>query len=613
MKKSFGLFFFALIPVSICFCVSFSSSASSPQTETDPPLKISLTYPREGAKIPAVKNSFVFGAVSPPTATVSVNGSTVSVYKTGSYLAMIPFSPGEFNIRVQAQMNHQTAETIRTVFVSSPAMPLPSEPLAIFTESVQPTTNITMTAPDILTLHFKGSPNCQAEYRFRNFKNREGQNEWRTMTEKTSPVAGIYEAEFPLASNDRAEQAQVEYRLTHSSGKSVRAVSSGRIKVMDKNNFTVKEINGEEATFRTGTAIGSDQMAYDLFLPKGTKLRATGQIGNEVRLKFSDFVSGWTDEKNLKSLPKGTFLPRVVLDNIKTQNKERSTLLNFELNERVPYRATVSSDLKLFTLTIFYAISNLDRFSYDAQNKQKWINQIRWFQTSEETVEIQCQLEEKIWGYDLHYDGNKLVCEIFFSPQEAHRSKKKKSPLTGLAVAVDPGHSLETGDGTVSPQGVKEGEINFRIAACLKEKLEKAGAKVFMTRTQNETLPLQERRKRAWQSKADLFVSVHTNAVADGSNPFERRGFSVFYFQPQSFELARLVHEAYKKMVKIPDDGFYYGNLAVCRMTQMPAILTESAYLILPEEEELLLSREFQCLCSDAIVEGIVQFVRSYE
>lgn len=140
--------FLLLIPFALNPCSLFSDLSqpdpSTQQSSTEKPLKLLLAYPRAGAKIPAVKNSFVFGAVSPPNATVSVNGSTVSVYKTGSYLTMIPFNPGEFKIRVQAQLNDQMVETIRTVFVSSPAIPLPSEPLAISTESVQPTTNITV-------------------------------------------------------------------------------------------------------------------------------------------------------------------------------------------------------------------------------------------------------------------------------------------------------------------------------------------------------------------------------------------------------------------------------------------------------------------------------------
>jgi len=42
----------------------------------------------------------------------------------------------------------------------------------------------------------------------------------------------------------------------------------------------------------------------------------------------------------------------------------------------------------------------------------------------------------------------------------------------------------------------------------------------------------------------------------------------------------------------------------------MPAVLIESAYLIHPEEEELLLDKDFQILISQTIADGIVQFFK---
>jgi N-acetylmuramoyl-L-alanine amidase len=44
----------------------------------------------------------------------------------------------------------------------------------------------------------------------------------------------------------------------------------------------------------------------------------------------------------------------------------------------------------------------------------------------------------------------------------------------------------------------------------------------------------------------------------------------------------------------------------------MPSVLVESGYLIRPDEEELLLNKEFQCLCSEAIAKGTAEFVRSF-
>jgi len=73
---------------------------------------------REGMKIAAVRRSFVLGSVRPSSAAVTVNGSTVSVYRTGAFCVMIPFEPGDFKITASALLNGATAEAVRSVTVA---------------------------------------------------------------------------------------------------------------------------------------------------------------------------------------------------------------------------------------------------------------------------------------------------------------------------------------------------------------------------------------------------------------------------------------------------------------------------------------------------------------
>lgn len=572
------------------------------------PLKLTIVYPREGAKMPFLQSSFVFGSVSPSSASLWINGTTVTVYPSGSYLAMIPFKPGEFKIHAKAQLGEESAQVTRSVLVASPSIPLPSNPLQISLDSIQPSTDTVVVPGDILPVRFKGTPNAKAEYRFRDFTTPTHKKEWNKIAERSPLGSGIYETFPVIETDDRASHAFIEFKLTNSAGKSVKASSLGKIKIADDNSFMLTEVSTDEVTLRTGPSIDSDLMGYTLFLTRGVKLKARGKVGSELRVKLSDHLTAWVDEKCLKSLPQNSLLPRAVLDNIRMQSKGRSLVAVFDLKEKIPYRILVSNDLKVLTLTLFYTVSNIDRIRYDEPSSEKWLRQIRWFQPSQETVDIQFELKNKIWGYDLHYDGSKLICEIVFPPAPA---PKKLSPLDSLTIALDPGHSFGIDEGAISPQGIPESEINFKIATCLKEKLEALGAEVVLTRNEKEVVGLQDRGKKAWQARADLFVSIHANAVPDGTNPFDRRGYSVFYFQPQSFELAKFVHSAYDKISKLNDDGFYYGNLAVCRVTQMPAILTESEYLIRPDGEALLLSKEFQCRAAQAMAEGIVRFVQS--
>ncbi|MBV8164602.1 MAG: N-acetylmuramoyl-L-alanine amidase, partial [Candidatus Eremiobacteraeota bacterium] len=110
---------------------------------------------------------------------------------------------------------------------------------------------------------------------------------------------------------------------------------------------------------------------------------------------------------------------------------------------------------------------------------------------------------------------------------------------------------------------------------------------------------------------ADVLVSVHNNALPDGVDPFTHHGFSVYYYQPQSLELARAIHSAYARDTSLPDYGLYYDNLALVRPTEEPAVLTESAFIMWPPEEMELRSPAFQDRLGATIADGIDRWANS--
>ena len=77
-------------------------------------------------------------------------------------------------------------------------------------------------------------------------------------------------------------------------------------------------------------------------------------------------------------------------------------------------------------------------------------------------------------GLDVRYEGSTLIIEI--------RKPWTEDSLRGMAIAVDPGHG-GSDNGAVGPHGTMEKEANLEIAGVVKEMLEKAGAKPFLTRT----------------------------------------------------------------------------------------------------------------------------------
>ena len=113
----------------------------------------------------------------------------------------------------------------------------------------------------------------------------------------------------------------------------------------------------------------------------------------------------------------------------------------------------------------------------------------------------------------------------------------------------------------------------------------------------------------AEDSGAEVLVSIHANALPDGVNPYGNNGTSVYYYQPRSASLARELNRALVEQFGSRDLGMGRGDLAVVRPTWMPSALTEGLFIILPDQEAILVSEVGQWRYAQGIVEGIRRFL----
>jgi N-acetylmuramoyl-L-alanine amidase len=131
-----------------------------------------------------------------------------------------------------------------------------------------------------------------------------------------------------------------------------------------------------------------------------------------------------------------------------------------------------------------------------------------------------------------------------------------------------------------------------------------------MTRTADTALGLYERTAIAEQANAEILVSIHANALPDGVNPFTNGGTAVYYFHPRAARLAVLTEEALVGELGLRNLGAALGNFALVRTTWMPAILTEGAFLMIPEQENALRTPGFQAAYARGIALGIQAYLR---
>jgi len=239
------------------------------------------------------------------------------------------------------------------------------------------------------------------------------------------------------------------------------------------------------------------------------------------------------------------------------------------------------------------------------------LEKIEWSRPQKDVIKFVLHLKpEMLWGHSYRYDGQDLVLELKHQPLI---SRTRQQPLRGARILLDAGHSPKRTnpyDGLVTPSGVLEYELNLALAETLKPKLEKAGAAVIMTRSGDNHISLTERYKKALSENAHIFVSLHYNALPDTVNPLAApRGFSVYYTYPHSFALAESIYSSFNARIPLPDNGLIVDDvLFIPRIPEIPSILVENAFPILPEQEEWVLSQYGREALAEALYQGILKF-----
>lgn len=189
--------------------------------------------------------------------------------------------------------------------------------------------------------------------------------------------------------------------------------------------------------------------------------------------------------------------------------------------------------------------------------------------------------------------------------------------LFDKVIVIDPGHG-GSDTGAIGPSGVKEKDITLAISQELKSLLDKDGIKVILTRTKDRDVyssvasPSQELQARvdiANKASADLFISVHVDAYEDK----EEGGTTTYYFDKtgQDNQLARCVDKSLNSQLQLFNRGHRSNDLYVLENTNMPAVLTEVAYISNPLEEKLVQTSSFRKKAAVGIYNGIKDYFAS--
>ncbi len=221
-------------------------------------------------------------------------------------------------------------------------------------------------------------------------------------------------------------------------------------------------------------------------------------------------------------------------------------------------------------------------------------------------------------------------------------------------IVIDPGHGGKD-IGAKGPTGLEEKMTTLDIARKLQRYLETSGEyEVLLTRNDDFNLPLKVRTGVANNFKADLFLSIHVNAivrpdawgsetyylsldeqddfVGNGTVEFENReteadetveedefgsdldlllwDLAQSEHVDDSFRVARYIQEELNILAGIRNRGVKQAPLKVLKGAAMPAVLIEVAFISNPSEERKLKSYEFKTKVVTALGRAIKRYDR---
>ena len=228
-----------------------------------------------------------------------------------------------------------------------------------------------------------------------------------------------------------------------------------------------------------------------------------------------------------------------------------------------------------------------------------------------------------------------------------------------FTLVIDAGHGGHDA-GAVGAYS-KEKDINLKVALAFGRLVENncPDVKVVYTRKTDVFIPLQRRADIANNNKADLFVSVHTNALPagrqaygsetytlgmarananlavakrensvitlesdykstyQGFDPNKAESYVIFEFMQdkfmkQSVDLATCIQRQYASAGR-PNKGVHQAGFLVLRNTSMPSVLTELGFITTPSEEAYLNSQQGVTELSRSIYNGFLAYRRIHQ
>lgn len=284
--------------------------------------------------------------------------------------------------------------------------------------------------------------------------------------------------------------------------------------------------------------------------------------------------------------------------------------------------------------------------------KKEKIDKIKLSQYSPDSLRLTIEDSQKV-NIDFKEESSNLIITMQSSSNARQKQAKQNVPARldrNKIIVIDAGHGGKD-PGAVGYKNYREKVVVLQIASNLKKTLNARGYKVYMTRGSDKFVKLSERTKWANNKCADIFISVHANAVAK-KYAKDSQGIECYFLSQSRSERAKRVSEKEnsadlsdmnfygkesflntlsshniiaanklaidlqrgmlgslnKSYKDVHDGGVREGPFWVLVGAQMPSVLVEVGFISHPEEAKRLIDSKYQEQLALGLANGVERY-----
>ena len=345
--------------------------------------------------------------------------------------------------------------------------------------------------------------------------------------------------------------------------------------------------------------------------------------------------------------------------------------INLQLSQGVPYKIWMDRDP--LSLIIDFNVLNFNGIDLEKINQSKNIKSIEIKELDTEWSRLSFHLAD-YWAIEntemsISPQDNSASLSIFLKsisegifsltdkPNKDFSSNKiSATENNDFVVVLDPGHGGR--DPGAEAGGYRESSLMLELAEAVKESLiRNTDFKVVLTRTEDKFLSLEDRITIASQSDANLFISLHADAVIEG----EASGTTVYLLsdkatdkmsaqlasrhdrseilrgvdlsgldsqvasvlldmarqetKPRSEAVASFILKVFKeKITELSSQPLRYAAFSVLKSPDIPSILIEAGFMSTSSDLQNLTTKKWRREFADSLTEAISRwYVRDKE